>query len=133
MQYAILNHDLLSVREYRELDGQNLPSIKLVNGEPMARPVVWDADPSFDALTEYLDEGAPIIEPSQVRRRRVVVSHPQEIVEELADQAAQDALFETIRTYYSIFNSGNASNTQVQKAIAWLIKQEARARGAPIT
>lgn len=133
MQYAILTYDLTAVREYRELDENKLPVIKEVNGEPMARPVVWDADPAFDSATEYLDEGAPIIELTQVRRRRVVLALPQEMIDELADTAAQDALFDTMRTYYSAFDSAAATNTQVQKAIAWLIKQEAKRRGAPVS
>jgi len=133
MIYAILNFDLVSVREYRNLDENNLPPIKLVDGEPLVRPVVWDADPVFDPMTEYLEEGAPIIELAQVRRTRTVTALPQEMIDELADTADQDALFDQMRSYYSIFNSGTATVAQVQKAIAWLIKQEAKARGAPVT
>jgi len=132
MLYAILNIDLLSVREYRDLDENNLPTIKLVNDEPLARLAIWDADPVFDPMTEYLEEDSPIIELTQVRRRQMVTPLPQEMVDELADTADQDALFDQMRSYYSTFNNGTATVAQVQKAIAWLIKQEAKARGAEV-
>jgi hypothetical protein len=131
MTYAILNFDLLSVREYRNFDV--VPSIKMVNGEPLARPVVWDADPVFDPATERLWEGDPIIEATQVRRRYVVQALDQADIDEIADTAAQDALFDTMRTYYSVFDAGTATVAQAQKAIAWLIKQEAKARGAEVS
>lgn len=133
MIYAILNYDLLSVREYRNLDENNLPEIKLVNGEPLARPVVFDPEPSFNPATEFLEEATPIIEPTQVRRYKVVTALPQDQIDEIADTAAEDALFETMKTYYSVFNNGTATIAQVQKAIAWLIKQEAKKRGAIVS
>lgn len=133
MQYAILNYDRLSVREYRDLDENNLPAIKEVGGEPLVRPVVWDTAPVFDPATEQLNEGDPIIEATQVRRRYVIQTLDQATIDALADAAAQDALFDQMRTFYSIFNAGTATDAQVQKAIAWIIKQEAKARGAPVS
>lgn len=133
MQYAILEYDLLSVRAYRDLDENNLPAIKMVGGEPLARPVVWDADPAFDSSTQYLWEATPIIEPTQVRRRNEVLALSAQDIADKADEATQTLLFDTMRTAYSTFNDGTATVAQVQKAIAWLIKQEAIKRGAPVS
>lgn len=133
MLYAILNSDLLSVKEYRNIDSLDESKIKYINGEPLVRIVVYDPDPVFNPATQFLEEATPIIEPTQVRRYRVVSNLSQEEIDEIADTAAEDALFDTMKTYYSVFNNGAANNTQVQKAIAWLIKQEAKKRGAIVS
>ena len=117
--YAILTADLLSVREVRDM------IVSFDAKEERVRPVVITAQPAFDPATQKVEHTGWIINGAEVNPEWTVVALTVSELDEKGDSDESDLLLAA----YQTFKDNNATQAQVQRAIAWLIKQEAKRRG----
>jgi hypothetical protein len=83
------------------------------------------AEPAYDAATHRIERGVPVVDVPNNEHLHGwdIIELTQEELDARAERAAdavEDALW---RSRYDVFDSVNATNTQVQKAIAHLIKK----------
>lgn len=119
-KFGILNENL-TLREIRDYDSQ--PA-----GKPgRILPVVVDANPAFDAATQKVVDGTPVVESAQNRVRipRVVASLT---AGEIARRAVNLERSEVLALITDLRN-GNGTTAQrfqrVEKVCAWLLAREA--------
>ena len=81
-------------------------------------------DPAIEKLSGLAHAGVDVADETSTYARTVVTLTQAEL-DAKAEEAAETAERDQLRTWYQTFKDGNATNLQAQKAIAWLIKQNA--------
>ena len=77
VRYAVIINGVID-REYSEKNALDPSTIRIVNGEPMTRPVVNETvDNSTPGEADTKSSSADVIEPTQVRRIRTIIDKTQ--------------------------------------------------------
>ena len=86
-------------------------------------PVVIADDPAFDPATQRLQKASDVVTATELTQSREIVALSQEEIDARAEQASHNSEGANTSNWITTLRAGNATNTQVQKALAWAIRQ----------
>lgn len=118
MKIAILNADLTlrEIRDYAEIPAGKAGRIL---------PVVIDADPAYDAATQKVIDGTPVVEVAQVRIPRVAVALTTAELAAIASTAERSVLLGVIQDLRNGTGTTAQRFQRTEKVCAWILAQEA--------
>ena len=118
MRYALIQNN--AVVETREMADNFDPDavrhkfdFRVVNVQP---------DPVFDPLTHKLLGWDYVINPASVDATRAIVALTQAEIDAATEAATNTSEREQAKTFYAALMAGTATNSQVQKVVARLLK-----------
>ena len=124
MRYALIQNN--AVTETREM-ADNFNPTEVAHKFDF-RIINVQADPAYDPLTHKIISNQDIanwdfvINPADVEATRKVVALTQAEIDAATDAATDTAERDQAKTFYTALNAGTATNAQVQKVVARLLK-----------
>ena len=130
VRYAVIKNGVID-REYTEPNALDPSTIRIVNGEPMTRPIVNETvDNSTPGNTDTKSSRADTIEPTQVRRITTIIDKTagevdaeRDNVVDFVDTPTRDQVYalaltlrKTMSTLYVLAEQANPGLTKAQFA-----------------